>query len=163
MARVYLSLGSNLGNRKATLRKAVEILKANPYFRLRRISSLYETEPQDFKRQRKFFNIVLAAETSLSPHELLELCQSTENIMGRQREIEKGPRVIDVDILLYDSEETSNSLLLIPHPRLKERAFVLIPLLEIAPQLALPSGVYLSSFLGKVEGQQVKRIGNLYS
>jgi 2-amino-4-hydroxy-6-hydroxymethyldihydropteridine diphosphokinase len=83
--------------------------------------------------------------------------------MDRQREIEKGPRVIDIDILLYNSQEVSNDLLIIPHPRLKERAFVLIPLLEIAPQLTVASGVYLSSFLGKVESQQVKRIGNLYS
>lgn len=163
MARVYLSLGSNLGNRKANLRKAVEVLKTNPYFRVRRISSLYETEPQGFKKQRKFYNITLAAETPLSPQELLELCQSTENVMGRQKEIEKGPRVIDIDILLYDAQRVKMQDLSIPHPRLEERAFVLIPLLEIAPHLKMPSGVYVSSFLGKVGGQPVKRIGNLYS
>lgn len=163
MPRAYLSFGSNLGNRKANLRKAVEVLKGNPYLRLRRVSSVYETKPLDYEKQRKFYNLVIAVETSLSTSELFELCQSVERVMGRQKRKNKGPRIIDVDILLYGDRRIKNENLTIPHPRLKERAFVLVPLIEISPQLKTPSGAYLSSYLKNVEDQEIKRVGNLYS
>lgn len=161
MARVYLSLGSNVGDRKANLASAVKILEKNKQIKIIDISSVYETEPEDYLDQEKFYNTVLSVETNLSPLELLNECQLIENLLKRERIIEKGPRTIDIDILLYGNQEIDNEKLKIPHPLMTKRAFVLIPLLEIEPSLTLPDGKPLKKFLDLLEvGSKVKKVGN---
>ena len=127
----YIALGSNLGNRVANLKRAIEILISQTDVRVVNNSSLYETEPVGFEAQEPFLNMVVRIETGLLPVELLESCLKTEENIGRKREIRWGPRKIDLDILLYNQENIETEELIIPHPRMHERAFVMIPLLEI--------------------------------
>lgn len=140
-----MSLGSNVGNRKAYLRAAVKLLKTHKDINIRAISSVYETEPEGYKEQKRFFNLVLEVETSLTLRKLFGVCQTIEELLKRKREIKWGPRTIDLDILLYDDLELKDEILAIPHPKLHRRLFVLIPLLEIAPELKFPSGYSLKS------------------
>jgi len=135
---VYLSLGSNVGDRESNLRAAISALaEAGP--QLRRTSSLYETEPVDYIDQPWFLNCVLQAETDLSPLELLHSLQEIHDRMGNKKPIPKGPRLIDIDILLYGDETIDTPELRVPHPRMLARRFVLAPLAEIAPDLTHPS------------------------
>jgi len=162
--KVYLSLGSNIGDRKKHLRAAVKILKEHEEIKLTEISSLYETEPEGNPRQRKFYNLAVGLKTNLSPRDLLKLCLSIEELFKRERKTKWGPRTIDLDILLYGAKEVEERDLQIPHPRLKERAFMIIPLLEIAPQVKVPSGVPVQSYLDGLQEKAilgVKKIGNL--
>ena len=137
MKRVYLSLGSNVGDRTAHLRKALEAL-ASAGLDVRRVSSLYKTEPVDFLPQRWFVNCVAEVGTELMPLRLLKTLQSVERTLGRRPGITKGPRPIDIDILLYENVRVCSSALTIPHERLAERRFVLVPLAELAGQLRHP-------------------------
>jgi 2-amino-4-hydroxy-6-hydroxymethyldihydropteridine diphosphokinase len=132
--QIYLSLGSNLGDRLAELRAAAGELSASG-IRAKRISSVYETEPVEYLDQPGFLNCVVEAETNFSPPALLDAVGAIETKMGRERAIPKGPRSIDLDILLYNSESIATPQLQIPHPRLHLRRFVLAPLAEIAPNL----------------------------
>ncbi|MBI4460056.1 MAG: 2-amino-4-hydroxy-6-hydroxymethyldihydropteridine diphosphokinase [Acidobacteria bacterium] len=137
MATVYLSLGSNLGDRLGSLRRACRALEKADV-RLDHFSSVYETEPLDFAGQNWFLNCVIEADTSLPPLNLLREAQRIEEELGRRRETPKGPRTIDVDILLYGDLVLASETLTLPHPRMTERKFVLEPLREIAPALRLP-------------------------
>jgi 2-amino-4-hydroxy-6-hydroxymethyldihydropteridine diphosphokinase len=132
MTRVYLSLGSNVGDREANLRAAIERLP------VLRISPIYETEPVDYTDQPWFLNLVVEAETDLSPHDLLAATSRIEQELGRVRDIPKGPRTIDIDILLYGDEVVNEPILQIPHPRMAERRFVLAPLADLVPDLRHP-------------------------
>jgi 2-amino-4-hydroxy-6-hydroxymethyldihydropteridine diphosphokinase len=134
---VYLSLGSNLANRGAMLRTGIEAL-ANAHVRVKKISSFYETEPVDFLDQPWFLNCVVEAETDLSPHELLGTLRRIESSIGSKKEFAKGPRLLDVDILLYGDKSVDSPDLQIPHPRMLQRKFVLAPLAEIAPSIKHP-------------------------
>lgn len=134
---VYLSLGSNLGDRAANIRTALERLTGMG-INIRRVSSLYRTEPTGFHPQPWFINCVAEAETSLMPLRLLHACQTVERSLGRRRGRIQGPRCIDIDILLYSDVVMRSATLTIPHPRLSERRFVLIPLREIAPFVRHP-------------------------
>jgi 2-amino-4-hydroxy-6-hydroxymethyldihydropteridine diphosphokinase len=134
---VYLSLGSNLGDRAANLERAVEALTEIGVRVLRR-SSIYETEPVDFLAQPWFLNCVLEAETSLEPRQLLEGLQSIERKLGSKKLVPRGPRVIDLDILFYEKAVIREAGMEIPHPRLTERRFVLVPMAEIAPEFLHP-------------------------
>ena len=136
MTTVFLALGSNLGDRKTNLYTAIDFLRQK--ITIRRLSSVYETEPAYVADQPPFLNMVLHGETDLQPMELLRLAKSIEREMGRKKTVRFGPRVVDVDILLYGDERINAPLLTIPHPRMTERAFVLIPLAEIAPDLVIP-------------------------
>src|SRR5690554_3167182 len=131
MARVYLSLGSNLGDKVNYLKQAVEHLQKHEKIIITKTSSLYETSPVDYENQDNFINQVIEIETTLSPYELLAYCQEIENNLGRKRIIRFGPRTIDLDILLYNDLQLNEEDLIIPHPRMTNRAFVLIPLFEI--------------------------------
>lgn len=133
---VYLGLGSNLGDRKKNLQAAREILAKTE--RILQQSSLYQTAPWGYSEQPEFINQVIAIETELSPTHLLRLLKRIEKIIGRKKTFRYGPRVIDLDILLYDHRIVHTKLLDIPHPKLIERAFVLVPLAEIAPELVHP-------------------------
>jgi 2-amino-4-hydroxy-6-hydroxymethyldihydropteridine diphosphokinase len=135
---IYLSLGSNIGDRLANLGSAIDALAAAPV-RVRNISAIYETEPVDYLDQPWFLNCVVEAETALDPFDLLQALRGIETQMGTKKEIPKGPRLIDLDILLYNSATISTPELQIPHPRMLLRRFVLAPLSEIAPNLTHPS------------------------
>lgn len=136
-APVYLGLGSNVGDREATLERALGRLEACG-FRATRRSSLYLTEPVGGPPQAWFVNAVVEGESKLGPAALLDACLSVEAELGRVREIENGPRTIDIDLLLYGALLASTPRLTLPHPRLHERLFVLIPLAELDPQLRHP-------------------------
>ena len=134
---VYLSLGSNEGDRLDNLRRACTALKVRG-IRLRRASSVYETEPVDMREQTWFLNCVIEVETSLPPLRLLYEIEQIEGELGRKRSLPKGPRTIDLDILLYGNSVIREESLVVPHPKLHKRRFVLVPLREIAPSLKLP-------------------------
>ena len=129
-----MGLGSNLGNRELNIKNAVELLKKNGV-KVEKISTINETEPAGGIPQGKFLNAVLKSQTDLAPQDLLKFTQSIEKKLGRVKTIKNGPRTIDIDILLYDRLIFSTPDLTIPHPRMFERDFVLIPLKEIDPGL----------------------------
>jgi 2-amino-4-hydroxy-6-hydroxymethyldihydropteridine diphosphokinase len=137
MKRVYLSLGSNLGDRQAHLEEALRKL-AEREIRVARVSSFYKTEAVDFRPQPWFLNCVVEAETGLMPLRLLKTLKGIERVLGRRPGIAKGPRPIDIDILLYENLVVRSATLTIPHERLADRRFVLIPLRELAPNLRHP-------------------------
>lgn len=135
--KVYLGLGSNLGNRQENLDKALELLKQR--MNIDKISSIYDTEPLGNADQPRFLNIVCEVSTRLTPEGLLSLAKGIESKMGRHNKTGE-PRPIDIDILLYGDMILDTPDLVIPHPRMAERAFVLVPLNEIAPNLIYPGG-----------------------
>jgi 2-amino-4-hydroxy-6-hydroxymethyldihydropteridine diphosphokinase len=153
---VYLSLGSNLGDREQMLQSALDRLHA-PDLRIVRVSSVYETEPVGLKEQRFFLNLVAEAETDLFPLLLLSRIQKAELQLGRKRSgPPNGPRSIDIDILLYGRATVHSAHLDIPHPRLHERRFVLGPLVELAPDLRHPTlGRTMRELLASLEGQKI--------
>ncbi|MGI6226437.1 MAG: 2-amino-4-hydroxy-6-hydroxymethyldihydropteridine diphosphokinase [Peptococcales bacterium] len=157
MAKSYLSLGSNLGDKRQNLEEAIRMLKEHKQIKVIKISSFYETEPVGFKEQDWFLNIAVKIDTSLKPYELLEYCQEIEEKLQRKRIIRWGPRSIDIDILLYENFTSQDEKLIIPHPRMLERAFVLEPLLEIEPDLVL-DGIPIYQILKQLKGEKVKRI-----
>lgn len=134
---VYIGIGSNLGNREDNCLKALRLMEESGIKILKR-SSLYETEPWGIKDQPMFINMVIQAETEKSPVELLRILKSIEDSMGRLKDIKWGPRIIDLDILFYNNLILDTPELKIPHPYLHQRAFVLMPLSEIAPELEHP-------------------------
>ncbi len=135
--RIYLSLGSNLGDRAAKIASGIAALGAAG-IRVLRQSSLYETEPVDFFTQNWFLNNVVEAETQLLPQRLLQELQRIELTLGSLKQIRRGPRRLDMDILFYGNSVIRTAELDVPHPRLADRRFVLVPLAELAPQLAHP-------------------------
>jgi len=147
----YLGLGGNMGEREVMLARAAARLDAHPGIRVLGRSSLYETEPVGPAGQPWYLNAVLETETSLSPLELLGACKQIEADLGRRRGLRWGPRPIDIDILLFGHFEISTPDLVIPHPELRKRAFVLVPLAEIAPDLVLPGGGTVRSVLAGLD------------
>jgi 2-amino-4-hydroxy-6-hydroxymethyldihydropteridine diphosphokinase len=135
--RVFLSLGSNLGDKRLHLGEAVRRLEISGV-QVQQASPIYVTEPVDFAQQDWFLNQVLEGSALLPPHELLETCLAIEREMGRERRQLKGPRTIDIDILLYDDLVIDSEILQIPHPRMHLRRFVLEPLAHLAPKLMHP-------------------------
>jgi 2-amino-4-hydroxy-6-hydroxymethyldihydropteridine diphosphokinase len=135
---VYLSLGSNVGARHQNLNAAITALP-RVGVKVLQVSSLYETAPVDYLDQRWFLNCVVEAQTELPPLDLLRDLRNIEARMGNQKLIAKGPRLIDIDILLYGQQTIETPELQVPHPRMTQRRFVLVPLAEIAPQLQHPS------------------------
>jgi 2-amino-4-hydroxy-6-hydroxymethyldihydropteridine diphosphokinase len=133
---VYLALGTNLGDRQANLVTALRRLREVVH--IQTLSSIYETEPVGYLDQPRFLNLVCYGQCELSPQQLLRVCKEIEADLGRQPSFRNAPRPIDIDILLYDNRQIRQDTLVIPHPRMKERAFVLIPLAEIAPNLVIP-------------------------
>lgn len=141
MSIAYLSLGSNLGNRQTNIQTAVTLL-AEGGIHIVKSSTIIETDPVGGPLQGEFLNAVMKIQTDLTPHALLDLCQSIERRLKRVKTVVNGPRTIDVDILLYDDMRLHTPQLTIPHPRMLERDFVLIPLREIAPELWTNSGEF---------------------
>lgn len=138
MKTAYLSLGANLGDRVENIRKALDLLK-EAGVKVRRVSSFYKTEPVEFRAQPWFVNCAAEVATDLMPMQLLKAAKSVERAFGRRSGIPKGPRPMDIDILFYESAIVHSAQLTIPHERLAERKFVLIPLRELAPELRHPA------------------------
>ena len=158
MATVFLGFGSNQGDREANIREALNRLAQHPDIRLQRVSSLYECEPLGVTDQPDFINAAALIETPLDPLDLLRAVLGIENEMGRVRNFRWGPRVIDIDILLYDHAVIDTPELSVPHPRMMERAFVMAPLAEIAPDLVLPDGRKPQEVLEELKDQRVRKL-----
>ena len=157
----FLGLGSNVGDRLANLQAAVDAVGADESTRIDAVSSVYETDPVGGPAQEPYLNIAARVATHRRPAKLLALCHEVEQALGRERTVRWGPRTIDVDILLYGDREVSRRRLVIPHPRLAERAFVLVPLLEVAPATSLPDGRSLASLLaGLAPIEGVRMVGS---
>lgn len=161
MTRIYLSMGSNLGDREGNLRSGVESLRS--ICEVRAVSPLWATAPVGVTDQPDFLNIAVAADTDLQPRALLDEVKRIEHDVGRRPTFRWGPRVLDIDILLYGNEIVTEPDLSIPHPRLEERAFVLAPLADIAPDAAHPTlQKAVKDLLAGVLGRDsVRRIGPL--
>lgn len=153
--KVFIGIGTNIGDRKDNLNKAIKLLGENEKTLIKKVSSIYETAPVGYLDQAAFLNIVAEIETILDPFELMAFTASIEKAMGRERLIKWGPRIIDLDILLYENQVVKTENLIIPHPRIRERAFVLIPLMEIAPEILL-NGLPIEKYINAIEGQEVK-------
>lgn len=136
--QAFLSLGTNMGDRLANLQEGLRLLRSHAAVTVAKLSSIYETEPVGYTEQPAFLNMAVQVSTSLSAEELLDLCLSIEQEIGRVREFRWGPRIIDLDILLYNQDNIESEKLIIPHPRMHERAFVLVPLIEIDPAICFP-------------------------
>lgn len=156
MTNVFLGLGGNLGDRRELMRSAVseirEVLDAV------RVSSLYESAAWGVTDQPAFLNAVVRGRTELSPLDLLDGTQAIENRLGRVREQRWGPRVIDIDILLYGNEVMDEPRLTVPHPYMKQRGFVLRPLADLAAGLTLPDGSLVGELLTTVDQNDLRRI-----
>jgi len=156
LKRAFLGLGSNLGDREAHLHEALRRLEA-PRCRVLRVSSIYETAPRDLPAQPWFLNLAVEVETSLFPLMLLQHCLKIERIMGRRRTTPKGPRNIDIDILLYGQFKIDSAGLTVPHPRLHERRFVLEPLAKLAGDITHPGlRQSIRELLNGVKGQSLR-------
>lgn len=155
----YLSIGSNIGNRLATFHEALRLLDSNKLVKVVDSSSLYETDPVGYTDQDCFLNAVIKVFTSLSPEELLQTCLNIETKLGRKREIRWGPRTLDLDILLYNQENIETESLSVPHPRMQERAFVIVPLLELDPDIKLPNvNASLNDILNQIPDKEGVRL-----
>jgi 2-amino-4-hydroxy-6-hydroxymethyldihydropteridine diphosphokinase len=159
---VYLSLGSNIGDRERNLCRALSLL-AGPHTRVARVSSVYETEPMENRNQPHFLNIVVEVETSLFPMQMLRRVAKIEHELGRKRTVPKGPRTIDIDILTYERFRIDMPQLTVPHPRMDQRRFVLEPLAELAPDLVHPAiRQTVRELLAGVREQSVRNVGKLH-
>jgi len=158
---VYLSLGSNMGDPVENCRKAIEEIKKVKGIKVSLSSSFYETAPVGYKNQANFINAAVRIETELSPMDLLEAIKRMEKDLGRRDTFRWGPRVIDIDILLYDDTVIESERLRIPHPGMLERAFALIPLAEIGPEAIHPhAGKTIAELAGKYsDSGDIKRLG----
>lgn len=136
MIRVFLGIGTNLGNRERNLQDAIAVLSQR--MEILKQSSVYQTAPWGYLDQPAFLNMVIEAQTDLSPLNLLSFLKDTEKLLGRRANFRYGPRLIDLDLLFYDNRIIQTPRLQVPHPRLAQRAFVLVPLAEIAPDFVHP-------------------------
>lgn len=152
--KAFIGLGSNMGDKEANIGKALEMLGASPGIRLKGTASLYRTDPVGYLDQDWFLNTVTRVETELDPHQLLKLLLAIEDRLGRVRTIRWGPRPVDLDLLLYGGEEIHSPGLIIPHPRMCERAFVMAPLAELAPGLVFPGRGTAAELAGKLAKEQ---------
>jgi len=158
---VYFGLGSNIGDRLSYLRKALVKLSETDGIALIELSPVYQTEPVGYEAQEDFYNMAVRAETTLSPVDLLSAVKRIEKELGRVEAVHKGPRTIDIDILLFGDEFVDEYRLSIPHPRMLEREFVLRPLYDIDPDLLIaPLHTSIRDALSKVAG--IKRVVRIY-
>jgi len=162
MPDILISLGSNLDDRQGNIRSALNLITA--FFRIDNLSSLYESEPLGYGQQGWFINAVVSGRFNEDPLELLKLCKDVESRMGRVSKIEKGPRIIDIDILAFDDLVVSTNEITIPHPGMTERKFVLLPIKEINPDFIHPAlGIHIDDLISKCSDKStVNRIGHLW-
>ena len=157
MALAFIGLGGNIGDAKQLIKDAIVCLAQRPELRVRTRSCMYKSAPVE-ATGNDFINAVISIETDISPKELLTICLHVENQFGRERSFINAPRTLDLDLLIYDQIEMADEHLTIPHPRLTQRAFVLLPLLEISPDLALPNLGKLSQYLQQVQHQRIEKV-----
>ena len=155
--RAYLGIGGNIGEKRANIEAAIALLNENSAIEVTKISSYYETEPVGYTDQDWFLNVVVEVETKLSPEELLAACQEVENELKRVRLIRWGPRTIDVDVLLYEGYESQDEILTVPHPRMTERAFVMVPLYEIAKDLIIAEKP-IAEWIKSLKGEKIVKL-----
>ncbi|WP_042479019.1 2-amino-4-hydroxy-6-hydroxymethyldihydropteridine diphosphokinase [Bacillus ndiopicus] len=152
MNDVFLSIGTNIGKREENLKQAVQLLKKQ--VDVIKVSSIYETAPVGYTDQPSFLNIAVHIKTKWNAAETLVVCQSVENELGRVRDIRWGPRIIDLDILLFNHDKIETDSLIVPHPRMYERAFVLVPLVEISESFESGQMTQARDTLDKLDLQQ---------
>lgn len=138
MTSVWIGLGTNIEPRETHFIRALEKISSHQQIEMKHISSIYETEPVDYTDQADFLNMVVEIETELNPDEVLRYCQEIENDLGRVRTVRYGPRTLDLDVLIYGKEIVDAPDLSVPHPRMQERVFVLVPLAEINEDIYVP-------------------------
>lgn len=154
MSTAWIGVGSNVGDRRGFCRQAVDELKNSGVLQVDAVSSLYETSPVGGPPQRSFVNLVVRITTDATPRQLLELAKSIEKRLGREADqMRWGPRIVDLDILAIDGVIVAEEDLQIPHPRLTERAFALIPLLETDPGATDPAGIPYATYRPEAEGE----------
>jgi 2-amino-4-hydroxy-6-hydroxymethyldihydropteridine diphosphokinase len=152
--QVYLGLGSNLGDKKDNLLSALQLLEASPGINLKDCSSIYETEPVGYLEQPSFLNLAVRISTDLTPPELLKKCQEIENKLGRIRTTRWGPRTIDLDLILYGEQVWQTEDLIIPHPSLQDRLFVVAPLQELGVETVPILGIKTAGLVEKLQKEQ---------
>lgn len=152
-----LSLGTNLGDRKRNIERAVEAINSIPYTDVEKMSSVYETEPVGYARQDNFYNCVVYVVSKFEPNEMLGICLGIEAGFGRERGLKNGPRILDIDVIFADNQKIKTRNLEVPHPRYHERRFVLEPLLEIFPDGKV-FGMEFKHYISKIEGQEIKKL-----
>lgn len=156
-ALAYIGLGSNLGDSIATIYRAVDSLENLPHTRVNTTSSLFLSAPYEASGN-DFINAVVEIETTLSAEILLEHCQRIERLFGRERPFVNAPRTLDLDLLLYGHETINHASLILPHPRMTERAFVLLPLLEVAPAITIPGKGLASHYVSQLNQQRIEKL-----
>ena len=158
MTLAYIGIGSNLGDKVEYIKQALSELEASEGIRLLRVAAFYETAPWGNTNQDWYLNTVAEIHCQLPPKRLLEVCLAIENRLGRMREVRWGPRTLDLDILLYGQENIDLPELQVPHPRLAERAFVLVPLAELRPDLLLTQGTVQELAERSLEEQEIRKL-----
>lgn len=152
-----LSAGTNMGNRKENIQKAIESINNIPYTDVISSSAVYETEPVGYARQDNFYNAVLLVKSKFEPHEMLGICLGIEAGFGRVRGLKNGPRILDLDIIFAEDMVINSPNLIVPHPRYFQRRFVLEPLLDIFTD-GTAFGKEFKHYLDKIEGQEIKKL-----
>ena len=152
-----LSMGTNIGDRKQNIEKAIESINSIPYTDVIKCSKIYETEPVGYPRQDDFYNVILLVNSEFEPHEMLGLCLGIEAGFGRKRGIKNGPRILDIDVIFAENEKIDTKNLEIPHPRYNERRFVLEPMLDIFPS-GVAFGIDFKQYISKIDGQGVRAV-----
>jgi 2-amino-4-hydroxy-6-hydroxymethyldihydropteridine diphosphokinase len=163
MAKAYIALGSNLMQPKQQIKAAFLALEKLPKTHVIQCSSLYQTAPIGYDAEQiatipDFINAVASVETSLTPRQLLDAILAIENSFGRERPYHNAPRVLDLDLLLYDNLEMQTTNLTLPHPRMHLRGFVMLPLAEIAPELILPNGLSVVELASQFKAQGIQKL-----
>jgi 2-amino-4-hydroxy-6-hydroxymethyldihydropteridine diphosphokinase len=153
----FIGLGTNIGIREQNLQNAIALLNDDEHIFVKKLSSIYETDPIGYVEQEAFLNMVIKIETTYTPFELIDVTMEIEAKLGRERKVHWGPRTIDLDILLYNQENIESEQLIVPHPRMKERAFVIIPLLELVGDVMVDNHS-LKGELGKLHDKEGVRL-----
>lgn len=155
--KYIIGVGTNIGNRKENIERAIESINLLPYTDVLRASGVYETEPVGYARQENFYNIILEVKSQFEPNEMLGACLGIEAGFGRLRTVKNGPRIIDLDVIFAENLIVETKNFIVPHPRYFERRFVLEPLMELYPQGEV-FGFEIKKHLDKIQGQDVKKI-----
>lgn len=158
MTLAYIALGANLGDPEATVRSAVDAIAVLPNTKIIAVSSLYRTAPVGLKHQPDFINAAMAVDTAYDAHGMLDALLGIEQEFGRQRSVKNAPRTLDLDLLLHGDTTSDDPTTTLPHPRMHERAFVLAPLAEIAPDLTIPGRGKVVDLLAQCADQSIERL-----